>query len=416
MRKTIIVLFGPSGSGKSFIADRLCQMPNFSMIKKATDREIRTRGFLFRHFDSSIKRGGIKNGADYFDVVDGVEGDFLTENYGQTYSTSLSDIDSALEQYKVPVFILRTREQMKQLEKFYPDVNIQKFYLRPDYEVNKIQILNDKNRSEKNKQERISNLESYYEYHDETARLDKSVRVLINDYTNADSLVEEIVSSIDIVSEVELQNRKHKLESQICLGDKLRITYSKYSKEWKCDVIMNNSIKFSLTSVKSLADLIKQIKKLLNFSFAQGKIHSIEMNPVAENCLIELLDKGYVFDIQSSRLGFDCFFAKNMLCPDPPEDYDRDHDKMTYVSIGYKRCSSKMKTQSISTQNILLATSFIIGECRRLLEPSSYFNKENGFDYQTAIDKLKYRDTEFNYFADDCLGFEKNLLKQKQPD
>lgn len=429
MQKSIVVLFGPSGSGKTFVAERLCQMPVFSMIKKATSREIRTGGHFSYHIDKSIKFGGNKHGANYFDLIDGVEGDFLTENYGHSYSISLSDIDSALEQYKVPVLILRTREQIQQLAEFYPEATIHKFYLRPDFEINKSQILNDKSRSKDNKQERILNLQSDYDYHDKTSNLDPSVHVLKNDYQNGEALLNEIVQNIQTPTEKELQNRQQELKNQICLGDKIRITHTKVPYEWKCDVIMNNRVKFSLTSEKSLDDLIKQIQKYLSFSFTENKINELKINPIAEDVLTNILNNGnsahnswhghatkYAFDIQSNKLGFDCFFSQSILVPDPPEDYDRDYDTMPYVSIGYKRCSSQIKTQSIGVQEILHATSFVIDESKKLLTPNAFFNKPNGNDYLSDIDKLKYKDAEFNNFANNCLYILNNLEKQKQPE
>lgn len=115
-KKQILVLFGPSGSGKSFFQGELCRDPRFETIKKASTREPRMGG-MFRMFivnDSSAKFGGRPNqSANYFTEIDGADGELVTYNYGETYSVDLADIDSAFVQGKTPIIILRTREQFE---------------------------------------------------------------------------------------------------------------------------------------------------------------------------------------------------------------------------------------------------------------------------------------------------------------
>ena len=259
----IVVLFGPSGSGKSYVADKLCEDPRFFHVKKASDRPRRKNDISVRHI------GGKLYSFNYVSEENVDSGELVFENFGHSYSLDIGDVDSGIILGKVPVIILRAREHFEALKKFYPNFEILKFYIRPNRNL-LIQKLNtDTSRSAEQIQERLSKIDQEYLYHDETFKLDPSITVLKNDY-HSDDFVDMIKvkvgpSDSQVLSASELEE----IDSTICFGDKIRISYepdpsTPQNYLWFAKVISGERLKMDLPASKTLNELLCQIISRIN--------------------------------------------------------------------------------------------------------------------------------------------------------
>ena len=125
-KSCIVIIFGTGGSGKTFVVDELVKDSRFEHISKPSTRK-------FENFEVQEK-GSVNISAKPFGLSviskeDIIESDLSSENNGAFYSIPVGEIDRTILENRVPVIILRSKEQMQMLQKMYPKQIIKKFYI-----------------------------------------------------------------------------------------------------------------------------------------------------------------------------------------------------------------------------------------------------------------------------------------------
>ena len=259
----IIVLFGPSGSGKSYVADKLCEDPRFYHVKKASDRPKRANDVSVRHI------GGKLYSFNYVSEDAVQQSEIRFENFGHSYSLNIGDVDRCIISGQTPVIILRTREHFETLRNLYPNFEIEKFYIRPDKDLLVQQLSMDTTRSSEQIQGRISKINQEYSYHDETLALDPSITVVENDY-QSDDFLDVIKDKVNLDEAQALSTSQlAEIDRTICFGDKIRISCepdpgAPDSYLWYAKVIAGEKLKMDLPSSKTFNELLSHIISKMN--------------------------------------------------------------------------------------------------------------------------------------------------------
>ena len=186
----IIVLFGPCGAGKSYIANSLTCNKDFVYIPKYADIKGRNNNNLIKNASEKLYE------FDYVDSFNISEEELVFKNYEKKDAIKISDIDRALVQGKVPVIILRTREQIGTIQKLYKNRNLIKLYIRANKSKLEDMLSLDKTRTEQSKKSIIENLDNDFLYHDETAKLDPTTKIIENDYSGVQNILTTIKNLI----------------------------------------------------------------------------------------------------------------------------------------------------------------------------------------------------------------------------
>ncbi len=451
-KPTIVVLFGTSGSGKSFVCTELANDPHFEHIEKYSTRKMRS-------FAGDGKKDSIKAKATYygFSVItedDIRESDIHTVNYGHDYCLPVTSVDNCMVRGKVPVVILRTREQFERLEEVYPDAVIKKFYIRPNAKKLREKLLADSSRSEQETNERLEKVESDYDYHDETARLDDSVVVLEHTYDGADKMVDAIVSNLEaeglLPNLEEIAQNEEMAKNQIVLGDKVRISYEygdSGKNVWHAKVIENDRFKFNLKPQENLLDLIIKIQKLcgiepsknteeekqkideiaelFNILTKHGREYQKPLVYYSECKLVEMYGKemseltnshkslkngelvlpSFVIDVDVTHLGFDFKISElRTAWGYRYDDYDRDYKirHLLYHPIGYRSSFVKSRESKFD------ADSFYNAFYSQIFQPFDAYPRE----WENPTRRSYYS----SYFALRCKYYfeEKNWEEQRR--
>lgn len=396
MKNKIVVIFGPSGSGKSYVSEKLCEDPRFSYVKKATDRARRNNDNSVRHV------GGWLYGFDYISEKNIKENDVVFENFGHNYSIDIGDIDRIILHGKTPVIILRTREQIEYLQSLYPGSEIDKFYIRPKKELLVQKLLSDDSRPAKQTQERLQNIDDEYAYHDESLSLDKSIIVLENDYKNP-NIVDEIKNSIFNSEILDSSSVPYNLDSSIIFGDKIRISYEQdYANPekwyWYAKIITADSKKMEFGQFNKLYELLNMLSSIFNKNLGLKISDKFNNSDVAEvagfikyisksigQYLISFEDLNYedrgdlkpyaqditnqhqafneelivsipsiVLDIEVNHLGFGLKLCTPQICPYlQSEDFDeKGHRKTRFDLVGYEAQTPTLKTKDLTAKEL----------------------------------------------------------------
>lgn len=421
-KEKIVVLFGPSGSGKSYVADKLCEDPRFFHVKKTSDRPKRRNDISVRHI------GGKLYSFNYISEEDVRSSELSFENFGHSYSLNIGDVDRSIISGQIPVIILRAREHFEALAKAYPNFEIEKFYIRPEKELLIKKLSSDQTRSPEQISERISKIEREYEYHDETLALDPSVTLIENDY-ESDDFLDVIKGKVQPGKPHTLsQSLQTELKNTICFGDKIRISFepdpnSPERHIWFAKVISGEQLKMDLPAQETLSKLLqmvvskiskdlpldveksfsskptKQVSEILKtlseklgqyetsflgLSFEDKKLVRGEVTN--QKTLFEKFDilsvPSVVLDIDVDHLGFKVSLASPIDAPVlQDENFDRKHSARRFDLIGFMPQSQPVRIAALSEKSVadaieqtVVAISEKYSDADSILFPSDYIS------------------------------------------
>lgn len=313
-KSCIVIIFGTGGSGKTFVVDELVKDSRFEHISKPSTRK-------FENFEVQEK-GSVNISAKPFGLSviskeDIIESDLSSENNGAFYSIPVGEIDRTILENRVPVIILRSKEQMQMLQKMYPKQIIKKFYIRPHAEALKSYFLNNKSKTAQEITKRFEQIAQEYFYYDQLADSDKSVEILMHSYSGAERMIDVIKSVLSenkLLPDEEDSNRTQEVVAKkIIFGDKIRISLEEDLNKnsanfgkmvWYAKVIRKNKVRGNVYKNEHLNELVMSlIENLWNAKIRvkhHDKLHAELIKNVFSKINYEL--GSYEISLEEKRL------------------------------------------------------------------------------------------------------------------